>query len=86
MNDVNITDTATQQKITAVAQLVYTEISSWALLIPVLSAAQGQTITLPPQFIVPYDKETLKQKYNEILNTPTGDAKTDEILTKAKHL
>ena len=76
--------TALATKLQALAQFILTELESWASLLPVLKAAAvaGTKVTIT----VPMNKDQFKQGFNDILNAPTGDVKTDAVLAKAKRL
>lgn len=82
MTDTGITNTSLQSKVVDVLQLLLNEITAWSTMLPLLTAPAGTKFEL----IVPLDKNGLKQAYNAILSTPTGDVSVDAQLAKVKRL
>jgi len=82
MNDTGLTNTSLQNKVLAVLQLLLTEITAWSTMLPALAGKAGETFTLT----IPLDSKGLKQAYNAILNTPTGDSSVDAAVAKLKRL
>jgi len=77
----HITNAATQHKVTAIIQLVTSEFSTIAALVP-SSAAQmslaGKTSAKPPAGPrLPFTAKEFKTQYNRIVKTKTGDPACD---------
>jgi hypothetical protein len=68
--------------IQGILQLLQSEVTSIASMLPLLKAAQGEVLTVT----VPYDAKAFKQAYNSIIATPTGDEKVDAVLAKLHKL
>jgi hypothetical protein len=82
LQDTGITDTATQAKVSAILNLVLNEVTSFASLLPILSATAGEKLTL----VVPMPSKDFKKAYNELLTTPTGNTAVDAALAEMKRL
>ena len=96
LTDVHVTDPSTQAKISAIVNLVLTQIEAWASIIPALKATAtatvtpaGVAVTRVPEIVplkVPLTKQAFKQAYNAVLNTPTGNADVDAACAGSKRL
>ena len=73
-----IEDAATQKKITAILQLILTEVTSFQSLLPVLKANPGDKF----EIIVPMSTKQAKAAFNAILSEPSGNPAVDAALAK----
>jgi hypothetical protein len=80
--DTGIKNSALSAKVVAILQLLMTEVTSLASIMPLLKATAGQTLSVT----IPFDAKQFKQAYNEIVDKPTGDVAVDAALAKLPRL
>ncbi|MGH9352331.1 MAG: hypothetical protein ACRD2G_09250 [Terriglobia bacterium] len=80
MPALHITDPATVQKITAIAMLINTEVSSIEQILPLVSGGQAHATS---RVAVPLNAAQLKRQYDAIVTQPSSNAQVDAAFAKA---
>ncbi len=75
----HIQNTATQNKVTAILQLVLSEFSSIASLVPEAVGSGQKAVGSKPAPELPFTASQFKAQYNRIVKAKTGDAECDRV-------
>jgi hypothetical protein len=73
LTDLHVTDAATVAKVTALVNLIQSQISAWEALIPALSGAKVSRVSVSAVL----SKHEFKRQFNEILKSKTGSVALD---------